>query len=234
MESMSPFEMTHQGFLEANATLRRLNQTLEQQVREVQAARTAAEAAEQRARFLAEANMRLDATLDYSSRLAIVAHLAVPDLADYCLVDAVEESGEVCRVEAAAADPAKEALLRDLPRRRRPSTGTRRWGCARVSPDRPFGTLAGRFRHAPGGASPSTTSSAGWLRQLGPPVRHDRACCRRAGRTIAVMTLLAAESGRCYGPEELALAEDFARRAAITLDNARLYHRSPGSGAAQG
>jgi signal transduction histidine kinase/ActR/RegA family two-component response regulator len=38
MESLSPYEMTHQGFLEANATLRRLNQELQQRVLEIQEA----------------------------------------------------------------------------------------------------------------------------------------------------------------------------------------------------
>jgi signal transduction histidine kinase len=220
MESLSPFEMSHQGFLEANATLRRLNQTLERQVQEVQAAHTAAEAAEQRARFLAEASMRLDTVLDYRSRLGIVAHLPVPELADYCLIDAVEENGEVCRVEVAAADPAKEAWLRDL-RRPLPLVRNEPAGVARV-------LRTGRSELWPEVSDALLAALAPddeqrrWLRQLG--LRSAMIVLLPArGRTIAVMTLLTAESGRCYGPEELALAEDFARRAAITLDNARLY-----------
>ena len=43
------------------------------------------------------------------------------------------------------------------------------------------------------------------------------------GRVFGVMTLVFAESGRRYGPADLALAEDLARRAALAVDNARIY-----------
>jgi signal transduction histidine kinase/ActR/RegA family two-component response regulator len=239
MESLSPFEMTHRGFLEANATLRRLNQTLEQQVREVQTAHAAAEAAEWRSRFLAEASMQLDAALDYSSRLAIAAQLAVPDLADYCLLDAVEENGEVCRVEATAADPAQQALIRGLPRpppldRVEHPPRSNDGSCGGTLPDSnaPAGVSTvlrtGRSELWPELSEALLATLAPddaqfqWLRQLG--LRSAMIVPLPArGRTLAVMTFLAAESSRTYGPEELALAEDFARRAAITFDNARLY-----------
>jgi PAS domain S-box-containing protein len=43
------------------------------------------------------------------------------------------------------------------------------------------------------------------------------------GRTLGVLTLATAESGRRYGDPELRLAEDLAGRAALAVDNARLY-----------
>src|SRR5207248_11443603 len=43
------------------------------------------------------------------------------------------------------------------------------------------------------------------------------------GRTLGALTLVAAESGRHYGPADLAVAEDLARRAAQAVDNARLF-----------
>jgi signal transduction histidine kinase len=43
------------------------------------------------------------------------------------------------------------------------------------------------------------------------------------GRVLASITFVTAESGRMYGPGDLALAEDLARRAALAVDNARLY-----------
>jgi len=42
-------------------------------------------------------------------------------------------------------------------------------------------------------------------------------------RIIGQIGFLATESGRHYGPEDLALAEDLARRVATAVDNARLY-----------
>jgi signal transduction histidine kinase len=46
------------------------------------------------------------------------------------------------------------------------------------------------------------------------------------GRAFGAITLAAAESGRHYGPADLALAEDLARRAAVAVDNARLYREA--------
>jgi serine phosphatase RsbU (regulator of sigma subunit) len=43
------------------------------------------------------------------------------------------------------------------------------------------------------------------------------------GRTLGAITLVSAESGRRYGQAELELAEELARRAALAVDNARLY-----------
>src|SRR5204862_8018819 len=43
------------------------------------------------------------------------------------------------------------------------------------------------------------------------------------GRTLGALTLVAAESGKHYGPADLAVAEDLARRAAQAVDNARLF-----------
>jgi signal transduction histidine kinase len=47
---------------------------------------------------------------------------------------------------------------------------------------------------------------------------------RSRDRTIGQIGFLAADSGRHYGPDDLALAEDLARRIAAAVDNARLYH----------
>jgi signal transduction histidine kinase len=45
-------------------------------------------------------------------------------------------------------------------------------------------------------------------------------------RTIGAITFVAAESGRRYTPADLALADDLARRAALAVDNARLYQEA--------
>ena len=43
------------------------------------------------------------------------------------------------------------------------------------------------------------------------------------GRVFGALTLATAESGRHFSEEDLAVAEDLARRAALAIDNARLY-----------
>jgi serine phosphatase RsbU (regulator of sigma subunit) len=46
---------------------------------------------------------------------------------------------------------------------------------------------------------------------------------RASGRTLGALTLVAAESGRAFGPDDVDLAEEVARRAGLAVENARLY-----------
>src|SRR6185295_11872468 len=84
-----------------------------QLVRE-QLARTSAEGSERRAAFLAEVSNALAASLDYRATLGRVARMAVPFLADACLVDIAEEEGGVKRLEVALADPSKHGVATRL------------------------------------------------------------------------------------------------------------------------
>src|SRR5439155_1164364 len=70
-----------------------------------QAARVAAEAAERRGAFLADASSALAGSLDYQTTLASLAHLAVPFLADWCKIDMLEPDGGLRRIAIAYADP---------------------------------------------------------------------------------------------------------------------------------
>ena len=70
---------------------------------------------EESLRFLAEASSILAASLDYEDTLPTIAKLAVPFLADACLIDVVEPDGDVRRVaavhrDAGRADAIEEAL----------------------------------------------------------------------------------------------------------------------------
>ena len=71
---------------------------------------------ERRSAFLAEASPLLDASLDLRSTLDSLTRLSVPFLGDVCIVDEVRLH-EVRRLSAAAADPAIERLVRELPSR---------------------------------------------------------------------------------------------------------------------
>ena len=71
--------------------------------------------ADQGVRFLAEAGEALAASLDWEQTLVQVAQLAVPALADWCIVDVLEEDGvTIKQVAVSAADPGKEDLLREM------------------------------------------------------------------------------------------------------------------------
>ena len=112
-----------------DVTDRREAEERRRQAEAEQAARRHAEAEAKRARFLSNVSSVLSASLDYHATLAMLAELAVPELADWCVIDVVEEDGRVARVAAAHADGDRAPLLSVLreefpPRRDGPTPST--------------------------------------------------------------------------------------------------------------
>jgi PAS domain S-box-containing protein len=175
--------------------------------------------AEDAARFLAAASRMLGESLDYDRTLQQVADLAVPTLADWCVVDIVEER-QVRRLALAHVDPEKVAMAREL-QQRYPEDPQASIGVPHV-------LLTGRpemlteITDAMLEAGARDAEHLRLLREL--QLRSYVIVPLLArGRTLGALTLVAAESGRRYGPADLALAEELAGRAALALDNARLY-----------
>src|SRR3954469_123157 len=77
--------------------------------------------AQRRLRFAAEASAVLAGSLQYEETLSRLLRLAVPELADWCIVDVLEPNGRIDRVAAAAAEPRKQELLEELRRSYPPS-----------------------------------------------------------------------------------------------------------------
>ena len=176
-------------------------------------------------RFLAEASAVLDSSLEYDTTLRTVARLAVPTVADYCLIDIVDEQvGEVRRVAAAHADPTKESLLSHDYRismgndpRRHPVLPVIRTGESVLVPEV---TEAVLDQIADGEARRATMIKLG-LRSYMIVAMVAR------GRTLGTITLAAdASSGRSYSAPDLLVAQNLARRAALAVDNARLYEEA--------
>ena len=183
-----------------------------------QAARRSAEAEAKRARFLSNVSSVLSASLDYHATLAMLAQLAVPELADWCVIDVLEEDGRVARVAAAHADADKLPLLSVLrdefpPRRDAPAAGTQalRTGKPVYVPKVTDAWLEGVS------AGPEHVALA---RALGICSLMAVPLTARA-ETLGAITLVCAE--RHYSRNDLATAEDFAQRAALSISNARLY-----------
>jgi signal transduction histidine kinase len=188
-----------------------------------QAARQRAEAAEQRFAFLAEASTLLASSLDYQATLKSIARLAVPHLADWCAVDIVDEEGTPFMLEVAHADPTKVELARAVHDRLipRPDAPT---ALARVLATGQA-VLVPQISPELQTAHISDPEHLRLVRELGP--RSLMVVPLRArDRTLGAVTLASAGSGRTYGPDELALAEDLARRCALAVDNARLYEQA--------
>jgi PAS domain S-box-containing protein len=176
-------------------------------------------ASAQQWQFLAHASAALGSSLEVDQVLRTIARLSVPALADWCTVDMLEPDGSVRRVAVTHADPTKRDIL-DMaatyppdPEGRHPRTGVLRTGRSVLIPEVP--------EEAPAQIASDEAHRAA-LHRLG--YRSAMMVAIRArGRTLGALTFATSESGRRYGPEDLALAEDLAHRAALAVDNARLY-----------
>lgn len=171
-------------------------------------------------RLLAEAGHLLGSSLDYYERLSSLTRLVVPALADWCAVDVLDNNGAIRRVAVAHIDPAKVELAHELQRRYpvdpeapRGVPHVLRTGESEFYPNIPDSMLV---------AASNDQEMLQILRALGlksgltvPLVARER--------TLGALTLVMAESGRYYDQTDLDLANELARRAALALDNARLY-----------
>lgn len=178
---------------------------------------------EERLQILLEASERLASSIDYETTLANLPQILVPRLADGCVIDLVSSDDAIERVSVAFADPAKAALAEQLKHLGPPD------------PDAMGGLFSlleqGRVQliEEPDRASPFAGARAGeegdGLQALSPSSAMI-VPMRARNRSIGLLWLYALDSGRRYGPADVALAEDLGRRAALAIDNARLYTES--------
>ncbi|MDX6487462.1 MAG: hypothetical protein QOK13_77, partial [Gaiellaceae bacterium] len=189
-------------------------------IRTAQRNEAEARAAEDR-RFLAEATEVLASSLDYEETLANVAALAVPQFADWCAIDLVGPGRSIERLTVAHADPEKiqwaDELAKQYPVDPDAPMGVPnviRTGEPELIPDIPDELLVEATRETP--------ELLEILRQLGLRSVMTVPLAAR-GRVLGALSFVAAESGRRYGDEDLAIAKHLARRAALAVDNALLY-----------
>lgn len=192
--------------------------------------------ADKRRYFIGEASRQLALSgLEYDTTLSNVARLAVPHIADATVVDIVEPDGSLTRLAAAHASNAKQELAKDLSGRypkdpEVPSAvhAVLRRGESLLVSDVDSMAWQRASSQEPGGESWSGAHDPAYLallRELG--VRSAMIVPLRArGRTRGAITLLSTESGRRYGVDDLALAEELCNFAALALDNAQLYRES--------
>lgn len=174
---------------------------------------------EERQSFLARATKELVSSLDYQATLSRIARMAVPELADWCAVDILEPDGSLELLAIAHVDPSKVEWAREF-RSAFPIEMTAPTGLPRV------------IRTGESELYPSIDSALLEASLDDEQLEVIRALqlssvmllpLRARGRTLGTISFVFAESGRSYGQSDLALAEDLASRAALALDNARLY-----------
>uniref|UniRef100_B8HS58 histidine kinase n=1 Tax=Cyanothece sp. (strain PCC 7425 / ATCC 29141) TaxID=395961 RepID=B8HS58_CYAP4 len=193
---------------------------IRQQVQE-QTARLEAEADLRRSSFLVEVSTTLSSSLDYAETLQSVAWLAVPYFADWCAVDLLNDDGTISRVAVAHPDPEKVKLGWELIARF-PKHIEDGYGIAEVIKTGKS-QLAIEITDAQLTAAVPHPEYRDILRGLG--LRSSiTAPLHNRGRVLGSISFVISESHRQYSSADLRLAEELARRAAIAIDNARLYH----------
>jgi PAS domain S-box-containing protein len=180
--------------------------------------------ARERARLeiLAKVAPLLSESIDYGETLQAIARLVVPAAADLAAIDLVDETGTVQRVATYHPDRRKQQLferlvdasLRERAESVRSAIRTKR-PQRRDFLEQPVAEFA-------------DAESRGLLDELG-------ATCSIAAplvlrdRVIGVLGLVMADSGRRYGDEDLELAQEIARHAALAIEHARLYRAAEGA-----
>ncbi len=182
---------------------------------------TQQKAAADRKEFLTEATPALASVLDVRWTLSRLAQLAVPKLADWCAVDMLADDGvRIEQVAVAHVDPTKIAWAESV-RQKYPVAPDAKWGTpnvirtgqSEIHPDVPDELLA---------ASAVDAEHLRILRELHVSSAMTVPLLVR-GRVLGAITLIFTDSGRHHTNDDREFAEEFARRAAIAVDNARLY-----------
>ncbi|HUG15824.1 MAG TPA: PAS domain S-box protein [Thermomicrobiales bacterium] len=176
---------------------------------------------ERDSRLLSEASATLGSSLDYVETLERVARMSLPDFADWCSVTLLDEDGTPVRVTVAHRDMSKQPIAEEL--MRAPSDSGVPLGIARV-------LSTGRTDFCP--AVLQTEWRATLDDELGPilealgVVSWVTSPLTLRGETIGALAYVYGDSGRRYTAEDVQVAEEIARRAAVAIDNARLHEQA--------
>jgi PAS domain S-box-containing protein len=205
-------------------TERKQIQERERQLIWEQAAREAAERAQREATFLVEISEALASSLDLSQMLDRLADRLIPRLGDWCVIDLINDAGELRTAGVRATDPAAETTLRSVMRRypaggllsRQDTAGATALSEPRLVLDVDAELLAGLARDADHLLA---------LQSLAPSC-FMHVPLIAGGRTAGILTVAASGSERSFDGRDLGQALEVARRAALAMDHARLYERT--------
>ena len=175
---------------------------------------------EETVQFVSDAGVLLSSTLDIEATLASVARLAVPRIADWCIVYMREEDGSIRRlaIEHAGGDAETVGEVLD----RYPLDVEAEVGV-------PFVVRTGQTLLLADVSAMGLMADVVDPEGLAAELKHIELASYLCvpliarGRTLGAISLLSSESGRRFGPDEKELAEQLAGRAALAVDNGRLY-----------
>ncbi|HET6151145.1 MAG TPA: response regulator [Polyangia bacterium] len=169
-------------------------------------------------RFLADAGTLLAASMDYRSALVGLARLAVPQMADWCMIDLRDDQGAVERIALANVDPDKVRVATELHQRFPPTEGD---AVARIlgsGKSERLRELTAEMVEAGAGDAEhlALIRELKWRSWMATPISVH-------GQTLGVISFASAESGRLFEERDQLVAEDLGRRAGVAIDNALLF-----------
>lgn len=212
-------ELDEMDLVFVNAVVNQLSVAIDRHL-VIGAQQVASEAREREQRLMAQVSEAVSGSSEFSDALAGLARFIVPELADACCVDEGDADGSLRRREVRFADEAKHWELAE-PLKQLLARAAQQNALAEVietGEPRLFSDIGDPLAE---GIAPDE-AHAELLRAMG--VRSMMTVPLSAhGRRLGVLSLYAAESGRRYSQHDLALTQKLAYRAALVLDNARLY-----------
>ncbi len=209
-------QAAERALAEAEAARAQAQRYLQEQARALEAVERHAA----RLALLSTAGVELGATLDVQEALNRLAELAVPIMADWCVVDVVNPHDHLVQdVAVAHVDPDKVELAREAQRIAHVLNSPRGHALQRV-------LASGKTYHQPQvcqadiDASVTDQHALDILHQL-----HPRSILTvplvAEDRVLGVMSFLFSESGRVHDPEDVSGCEDLGRRAGVAIEHRR-------------
>lgn len=181
--------------------------------------------AEERQRLLNAASEKLASSLDHQITLQEIAQLIVPALADYCRIATLDEQQQIKDIAVNHIDPGQVALVRELYRQYKDSASSA-YGLQKLletgRPELISHVPDSALLYRAGQENPELLAIVNALAlksYMGTPLIA-------RGKVIGAITFSSTQPQRYYTHEDLAFAQELARRIAITLDNVRLYEEA--------
>lgn len=183
------------------------------------AASAAAGEARRRLELLATAGNELSRSLDPQATLTAIAQAIVPAIGDWCRIDLLDDAGQLQRAVAYHSDPEKSEEAWELVNRMRAAPGT--VGSMQQVVDTGQ-THYGKFDREGPVVNTSDPVLRSFTQTFGMHAHYILPLVAR-GRTLGALAVVQAESERDLSEDDRALIRELAQRAALALDNSRLY-----------
>ncbi len=211
------------GDIRDNTKRKNIEEKLAASLDVVEQARKQSDESRKKLQFLAEASNILNSSLDYHSTLASVAELITPKLADWCLIDLLNQNNELVRIAASNIQQDKtqlaQAVLKKITANPKATKGV--YKVLKTGKPEIYSHIDDPFliEYSKDDAQLKLLREMGIKSVMIVPL-HAR------GKILGTIILISSDSGRIFNSMDLTITEDLAYRAGLAIDNAQLYREA--------